>query len=361
MALVIYEPFEFWPFISGAYWVAGDGGMVPMHPSGISGMDGRCCGLGISGVTDAYVHWPLPSPLATVYMSFLYRGTSSYSGGNELWTWRDSAGTIQATLMRGSDKRLKAYKGWTATYIGQSTSLVNENVTYLINIKYTPHATAGVFQVWFSTPDQPPVLEIDLTNVDTQGGSGSVYSIRAGEQGGHADIPWQGYLDCLAVDDAEIPGLIKAKILLPNAAGYIGQMTQFPNTGNPYDKVNAPGRYGADLGLGDGLAGGEADLIHAFDLTTLNTTGIDQIVAVKPVALGKADWACVPSKLQVGIRSNGNNYLCDAVEAAPGWYPDTGFWETRVLSKLFLLDPYDNSQWNNSKADSLEVVMKTVT
>lgn len=359
MGLVIYEPFEFWPLVSGAGWSFNDDAIAMLAlPTGISGMDGRCLACNAGGCTDVTVYWDLPSPLSTVYMTFLYRPVNSYTYGNEIVTFRNSSGTILGMLGRGSDGKLNAYRGWGAGWLGGSTTSLSNNVTYRVDVEYTPHDTAGVFKVWITTPDQPPVLEIDITGTDTTDGSGSVSRLLFGEQGGHTDIAIEGYIDCLAVADDAIPGIIKAKILLPNAAGYIAQMSQFPNSGDPYEKVNDQGRQGPEINYAECIYGASVGLIHAFDLTTLNTTGIDQIVAVKPLVLGKLDWAGVPTKIQAGIRSNGANFFSDEQMVPIGWYPDGGHWETRPVSKLFLTDPYDSSPWSNSKADSLEVVMK---
>lgn len=361
MSLVIYEPFEFWP--PRAEWFYPTEKLPNMLASGISGMDGRCLNIGATSGTDtAYLVWTLPSPLATVYLTFLYRPVNTYSGGNEILTFRDASGNVQAQLRRDSSGYLWAQRGWGAANLGSSSNIVANNTTRRIDVKYKPHDTDGIFQVWISTPGEVPTLEIDATGVDTTDYAGNVAQLRLGEQGGHTDIPVNGYIDCFAVDDAEIPGLIKAKVLLPNEAGYLGQFSQLPNSGEPYDKVDDQGRMECgEINYADAIYSDVADKIHAFGLTTLEGTGIDQIVAVMPVSLVAPDLFSTPRNHQVGLRSGGNNYFSDSLLLLPSERRhDGGCYDMQVCSKMWFTDPADSGAWTISRVNALELLVKTV-
>lgn len=219
----------------------------------------------------------------------------------------------------------------TSTVLLTSAMALGLGVEYLIEVRYLPHASAGVFQVKVNG-----VLVIDYSG--NTGTTTPINNISFGKAS-----YWVFYLDNVVIDDAAWPGNSKIQAIKPTGAGNSTQWT--PSAGANYACVDEVPPSEADYIESNVI--GHLDLYAASDL--VGTIGAVKCVQVQ--ALAVAEGAPTPTNLQFAVRSGGTDYFSGDKLVPSGAAQLAGLWET---------DPATGVAWLAGAVNAMEIGVKAV-
>jgi hypothetical protein len=306
-------------------WDTVSGGTVP---AAVAGMDGSYNLL--LDITD-FVQKVLPED-DEYYVAFRWRSPNNYNLA--LITFYNGA-TALGWLGRA------ATTGILTVYIGtgsgspllSSASGLSINTTYLVEVRFKPLNSGGVFQVKING-----ILVIDFSG-DTTPGATTITSIKLGSQTYYG---W-AYFDNIVVDNAAWPGNTKIQAIVPTGAGTAAQWT--PSAGANYECV-------------DEVPASEADYIQTNTVDHLDTYAVGDLVGtiatvkcVQAQALAIAEGAPTPPDIQLAVRSGGTDYFSADKQVPTGSAQLSHLWET---------DPATAAAWLEAGVNAMEIGVKAV-
>jgi hypothetical protein len=266
-------------------------------------------------------------PAAEYWVAFRYiyvGGSSDYA-----FTFLDPDGTVLGCIKTDTGV-LTAVRG-SSTLLASGATAMAAGTAYKVEVRYKPHATAGIFQVKVNG-----TLEIDYS-----GNTGTTTNIGKIMLGWTSDFLGEGKWDNIIVDDAEFPGdtMIQARVV--NGAGDSTQWT--PSTGANYACVDEKPPVDTDYNRG-----AAADYLDLFAVAALSGAP-ETIKCVQVQARCKKEGA-PPAYLKLAVKTGGTVYLSGDVGAKTG----------RVMSRygLWQLNPNTGVDWQPS--DALQIGCKAV-
>ena len=294
----------------------------------VAGMSGaNCCTVGSGSIEKTF-----SSTKTELYIAFKLC-TSSMNGFNQILSFKDSNGTTIACLYKFGTNYLGIYRGNSnGTYLATGTTYISSWKTYLIEIRYKPLDSGGVFTIKVDG-----VTDINYSG-DTTSGLENILKVRLGDDPG--GVYFSGYFDDFIVDDANWIGNTKLGIITPNGTGTTNNWTA--SAGTAYQCI-------------DELAPSDTDYVYSNTVDQISTyamTTIANMNSVKSIQLqGRAAYegSPTPTKIQLGVRASGTDYF--ATDLSPG----VGF---GMLTKILELNPADSAAWEQADIDALEIGVK---
>jgi hypothetical protein len=308
-----------------AYAFAGGGGLS----APVQGMDGNYCCL--VRFNSDYLK-KVVAPASEYYCAFRYRPINVVYDSNKTILFM-SGGTTLGSLHR-SGGPMVAYRGNASVELARSTTSLNIDTTHLIEIRYKPHATAGIFQVKIDG-----VLEIDYYGNTTAGGE-TFDTFNFWTTSGYNVL---GYIDNFIVDNSKWPGNTSIQAIKPVGAGNFTLWT--PSAGDNYACVDEVPASESDFIATNTL--NHLDLYAAGDL--VGTIGSVKCVQLQALAI--AEGSPTPEHLQLAVRSNGADYFGDS-KAVPSVV--TG------MSSLWEANPATAAPWLEAEVNAMEIGVKAV-
>jgi hypothetical protein len=319
MARVFIDGFE-----SGSYDLYEDSYSATIIAA-TAGFDGAYC-LEL-GDSYACVVKNLPGA-AEYYFAFRYQPTSGYS--NFLIQFMDASSVILGAL-KGGAGRLTANRG-TGTLLATSSTTLMYGIVHRIEVRYKPHATAGVFQVKING-----VLEIDFT-----GNTGTTANIGRFMLGDWANqYNCKGRWDNIVVDDAEWVGDTMIQARMPNGAGNSAQWT--PSTGANYACVDEKPPSDADHNKTN-----VADNLDTLAVAAL--TGSPGAIKAVAVQFRCKLEGSPPTKIKGVVRTASTDYL--GAELSPP------FVNAASRQAIWNTNPNTTNPWQPS--DAIEIGYKAI-
>lgn len=300
----------------------------------IPGMHGDYC-LDFSALNSStqFVHKYLPEN-SEYYFAFKYRPTGS-SGFNVLGFYYGA--TLLGRLRRTYDNSpFEAIRGSITELRSGLTPLIDDN-TYLIEVRYKPHVSSGVFKVKING-----ITEFEFIGNTSDGGS-LIDGVRIGYA--NAFIPYtRAYFDCFVVDNSAWIGDTRVQATKVAGVGNSAQWT--PSVGNNYQCV-------------DEVPPSEDDWVktntvgHLDSYATQALVGvIGTVKCVQVQALMMKEGSPTPLNVQLVLRSGGTNYFSGNNEI-----PST---TSKGFSKLWATDPATGIPWTESGVNAKEIGVKAV-
>lgn len=298
--------------------------------TGISGMTGNYCldlGTAYAGVVRDI------SGEAEVYCAFRYKRRTS--GFSYLCSFLYNGTILGVLLVAGANGPLYFQRGSTTIVTG-TTNIATDQVCH-IEVRYKPDSVSGVVQVKL---DQ--TLELDFSGNTSDGGS-VINTFGFGSTIGEAYFA-EGYIDDIVLDDAGWIGNSKIAGIKPNATGNSTQWT--PSAGNNWECVD-------DIppGFSDYIKTNTVDKLDTYGLSDL-TGSIQSIESVQVEAWCGKSGVPTPGHVQLGLRTNSNNYFSGNVDIPMN--------DSRVLN-IWENNPYTGLPWTVSDVNSLEAGIKSVS
>ena len=298
--------------------------------TGITGMDGTYC-LNLNGISES-IQKNLPEA-SEYYVAFRYRCTAATSSAYGSIMGFYNGTTLLAALKANYLGVFEAYRFATLIASGGSFAV---NTTYLIEVRYIPANSGGVFQVKVNG-----LLVIDFSG-DTTNSATIINSIRFG--GGILSYVWAYlYVDNVVVDNAAWPGNTYIQAIKPIGAGNSTQWT--PSAGDNYACV-------------DEVPPSETDFVSTNTAAHLDTYGVGALVgmigSVKCVqlqALAKAEGSPTPTNIQLAVRSGAVDYVSPNKAVPTVSTQLAAIWET---------DPATGVPWTESAVNAAEIGVKAV-
>ena len=284
MARVFIDGFEagdakLWENVSGA----------TVSAASTYGMDGSYC---IYMAEYQYITKTLPSA-SEYYLAFIYRPTNTNNTLNIMQYF--SGATQIAMLTRNvSTYVLEARRGaGGGTLLASSATTLIVNTNYLIEVRYKPADSGGVFQVKING-----ALEINFSG-DTTDGATTIDSLRFGCSP-NSTWGWMAY-DNIIVDDAAWIGNTRIQAIVPTGAGNSAQLT--PSTGNNWACVDEKPPSETDY-----VSTNVVDQLDTYAAGDLAGT-IGTVKCVQVQTLAKAEGAPTPTNFKLAVRVGGTDYL----------------------------------------------------
>jgi hypothetical protein len=263
----------------------------------------------------------------------------------------DSAGDSQIYL--AFDRvglQLKAYRGatWTGVLIGTASELILDGQWNLFEIRYVPHSTSGILQVWLNN-----ILAIDFAGNTQATGNANVQFIDLGifrPVISTVTGPWIAF-DDIAVNDTT--GAVQngrcgdGSVLYQKSVG----------NGNSSQFVGSDGNSADNYALVDEVPPDTADYVASSTPGNQDGYTIESIPApynavrlVQPIAYA-ALAAPGEGDIRTGVRSGGTDYP-DAADS-----PLTDAYQF-IRGDVLYADPADSGAWTIAKTNALEVIVK---
>ncbi|MDI6854392.1 MAG: hypothetical protein QME75_12405 [Deltaproteobacteria bacterium] len=323
MARIFIDGFEsgqlnLWDGVVGATVVAAQ-----------SGMDGSyCLDCYSAGTAQKYVKKNI-SALSEIFIGFRWMPKNA----NRFLSFYNGSTLLGKLHLSGNGGNIVAYRG--STSIATGTETINYNSVYLIEVRYKPDDSAGVFQVKVNG-----VTDIDFSG-DTTPGATTVDNFWLS----HNDNNFpSGYFDNVVVDDADWPGNTRIAALKPIGAGSLTQWD--PSAGSNWDCVDEVPASDSDYISTD--AAEEVDLFAAADLPA-NAYSV-KCVQVQARALKEGNSLNVQN-LQLACRTNLNDYFSENF-AVPT--------SAKSFAKLWQNNPNTAQPWTKGEVDAMEIGVKAV-
>ena len=296
--------------------------------SSLSGRDGNYC-LSVDTSFNTSLEKNLPSR-SELYVAFrLYPKNSA----NAIKFYYDST-LLGYLYLTGTGGNFQAKRG-DGTILATGTTTIDSQVWILVEVRYKPADSGGVFQVKVNG-----ILDIDYTGNTTSGGS-SVNKIALGTNNFNYGI---GYYDNIIVDDASWIGDTKIQAIKPTAAGNSTQWD--PSSGSNWDCVDE--RPPSDTDYNYTNAADELDLFTFSDLSG----SIEEIKCVQVQARAKYEGAPAATKLQLGVRLSSTNYFSASKDLTTAFKQHYHLWEQ---------DPSTSSAWTASGVNAAGFGYKSVS
>lgn len=294
-------------------------------------MDGDYC-IEMDTHTD-YITRALPSN-SLYYIALLYRPTNAIFS-NSIFSFLDGA-TNLFTLVRQTtgSNFLEARRGNRAgAVIATGSTSLSLDTTYLIEVYYKPHDTAGIIQVKVNS-----VLDIDFSEGDTTAGGTTINAVKVGG----IDNYGQGIFDNIIIDDSEFPGTTNIQGVVVNGAG--NKTNWAPSSGSNWDCVNEIPANDADY-----VAINANEEIDLYTLADLSGT-IESVKCVQLQSRTKKDGAPTPQNLALALRTANTDYF-SSDKAVPS------DWES--LCHLWATNPNTSQAWTEGGVNGLEIGIKS--
>jgi len=307
----------------------------PAIASGISGMDGTYC-VNLTS-NDKSISTPLPAA-DEYYLAFLYKPTNDAYEASLVFFHNGT--TVLGSLYKNASSNgntLRIRRGnESGTLLATGTAVLNLNTVNLIEVRYKPHTSTGVFQVKVNG-----VLDIDFSGQT----AGSILQINRFSLGRYGTSGYAyGYFDNVVIDNSAFPGNTKIQAVKPTAAGNSTQWD--PSSGSNWDCVDEIPANDNDYVSTN--SNGALDLYTFSDLTG----SIGEIKCVQVQARTVKNGAPTPQNLQLAVRSGGTNYFSSSM-AVPSINP-------KILSNIWQLNPNTSAAWTVSEVNAAEFGMNAV-
>jgi len=286
-----------------------------------------------------YLEKNLGSTKTELYVKFRYKPYSQHSYNKHLLTFRDGAGTVIASLARNTTSyKLEARRGGNAgTLLATGTAALQLDTYYLIEVRYKPLDSGGVFQVKVDG-----ILDIDYSG-DTTNGNQNVQYVRIGSSA-ETGVYCYAYFDDVVIDDANWIGNSRIQGIRPNGAGNSTQWD--PSAGNNWDCVDE-----VPLSDTDYVSTNVTDEIDLYALGNL-AGSVGSVKCIQVQARAAYEGTPIPTKQQLAVRTNSNNYFSSS-QSPPSAFgmPIRNIWET---------NPNTSAAWTESEINALEAGIKAV-
>ncbi len=307
--------------------------------SAVEGMTGNYCLF--HNTNDQYIE-KFVSAKDEYYVAFKYKPNTNQA--RLLFQFFNGTNGLGGLRRRKNDDGdplyvLEAYKGKHASgsvILAQGSTQLVTGTAYLIEIRYKPHDSTGVFQVKLNG-----VLEIDFSG-DTTNYAGQIDRIRIGDTSN-----WSygyGYYDDLVLDDAGWIGNTKIQAIGPSAAGNSAQFD--PSAGSNWECVDEVPPSDDDFNSTN--VNDEVDLFTFGDLAG----SIEEVKCVQVQARAAYEGSPTPTKLQLGVRRSSTNYFSASKDLTTSLKQHCHIWEQ---------DPSTSSAWAKSGVDAAEFGYKAVS
>jgi len=303
---------------------------TPVLASSISGMDNTYC-MQMTTSAQQYVSKNLTAA-TEYYIAFRYRPSGVYSG-QRLIVFYNGTTKLGSVRRNNSTLVLGVYSSGDGL-LASSTAQINTNTTYLIEIRFKPNTSGGIWQVKING-----VLDIDYSG--NTGNASNINKLSIGAADGTP--PTYAYFDNIVVDDAAWPGDTRIQAIKPTGAGASTQW--IPSAGNNYDCVDEIPPSETDY-ISTNTTG-DLDQYAADDLTG----NIANIKCVQVQALAKAEGAPTPNNLQLVVRTGGSNFVSGDKEV-----PSV----SKQLYELWEDNPNTLAAWLESEVNAMEIGVKAV-
>lgn len=293
--------------------------------SALSGMDGNYC-VDCYGTAQKYIKKNI-SALSEVYIAFRFipKLTSRFLG------FYNGTTLLAKLQISGNGGYVQAYRG--TTLIATGSTVINYDSAYLFEVKYTPHGTTGDFKVKVNG-----ILDIDFSGNTTPGAT-SVDGIMLSNNDGNIA---PGYFDNVVIDDANFPGNTRIQAIKPTASGNSTQWT--PDTGSNWDRVDEVPPSDTDYNWCN-----QANLVDLFTFGDLQGQ-VDTVKCVQVQARAFRNGDPMPTKLQLGVRSGGNNYFGSSLDVTTS---------AKGLAAIWEADPATSQAWTVNGVNSAEFGYKS--
>jgi len=308
----------------------------PTVDSGISGMDGTYC-VNLTSNTQS-ISTPLPAA-DEYYLAFLYKPT--YETFEATLVFFLNGSTVLGSLCKntatnGNTLKIRRGNEESGTILATGTAVFNLNTVNLIEVRYKPHTSTGVFQVKvngvldidFSGQTASSILQINRFSLGRYGAAGYAY----------------GYFDNVVVDNSNFPGNTKIQAIMPASAGNSTQWT--PSSGSNWDCVEETPPSDSDYNYTN-----TNDMIDLFTFQDLSGS-IESIKCVQVQARAKYEGAPTPTKLQLGVRRSSTNYFSGSKDLTTAFKQHFHLWEQ---------DPSTSAAWTTSGVNAAEFGYKAVS
>lgn len=297
----------------------------------IPGMDGYSVWL-----NAAYTFLSKDLPAADeYYVAFRYRPATTSVGNNLLYFMNGSSVLGHLRRQTSGSYYLEACRG-SSTILATGSQSILANNTYLIEVRYKPHTSSGIFQV-----------KVNGTMVIDYSGNTTDYSLQINRIriSSESATSYNHYFDNIVVDNANWPGDTRIQVLTPSGAGNSTQWT--PSAGNNYECVDELPYSDSDYN-----STGGANNMDLFAFSNLSGY-IDSVKCVQVQARALYEGSPIPTKLQLVVRSGGSNYFSSSKDV-----PNTS---AKSLSAIWETDPATSAAWTESGVNNAEFGYKAVT
>lgn len=296
---------------------------------------------GMSGAYCLYCNNFMPlrtlvSSNSELYFAFKYC-VDNPTYALEIMTFKDSAGTYIASLTRSAATGLlvavRGSGGGTTLETGANT--IPYNVTFLIEIRYKPLNSGGVFTVKVNG-----VQDINYSG-DTTNGLENIKTIGIG---GVSNSVYAKFDDVI-VDDANWIGNTKIQAIVPTGAGATTGWT--PSTGANYAAVDEIPAVNTDY------VKTSSEQIDTYAMG--NLTG--SIASIKSVAVQTRNW-----REGNGLYDRGQHIVRPAstdrlAASKTSIFPITA----TSFQSIWELNPEDSAAWEEADVNGMEAGIKAVT
>ena len=268
-----------------------------------------------------------------LYFSFKCYGTDP-SASMDICAFKDSSFVITANLKRNtSSNLLKLYLGTgTGTLLATGIVPIYGLRTYLIEIRYKPLNSGGIFTVKVDG-----VQDINYSG-DTTNGAEEIRQFHSGAIGPSDSAYW--YIDDVIVDDANWIGNTKVGIIVPDGTGTTNNWTA--SAGNAWDCLNEIPPVDTDY-----VYSNTTNQIATYAMTTI--ASMNTVKAVQLQGRAAYEGSPTPTKIQLGVRASGADYFATDLSPGVGFGP---------LIKILELNPADSAAFEQADIDALEVGVK---
>ncbi len=221
----------------------------------------------------------------------------------------------------------------TGTLLGEGTIATTLGQVIQIEVRYIPNTSSGVVQVKING-----VLDINYSGNTTPGAT-SVNGVRLNEN--TTGNPWHVY-DNFIIDNSAWPGNTRIQAIKPTAAGNSTQWT--PDTGSNWDRVDEVPPSDTDYNWCN-----QANLVDLFTFGDLQGQ-VDTVKCVQVQARAVRNGDPMPTKLQLGVRSDGVNYFSSSLDVTTSAKGFAALWET---------DPATSQAWTVNGVNNAEFGYKS--
>lgn len=253
--------------------------------------------------------------LSEGYISLRWRVSGFFFLNGGIGVMSDGQNLISIGVLNGI---FKAYRN--TTLIASGTVDITINTTYLLEMYVKIDDTVGEVKLWING-----ILDIDFTGNTKPGAETTFNKIIAGKIG--SDLSYSKlYIDNVIVSDSYI-GEKFIQTIIPTGTGNSDEFT--PSAGDNWECVDdIPGSED------DYCETNTPDAVCTFEMSNL-TGDIGAVHGVSVSALAKIEGETAVPKLQLVIRSDGNDYVSDS--------KDVPFITATVVSEVWSEDPAGGS------------------
>jgi hypothetical protein len=303
---------------------------TPVPATTITGMDGTYC-VQMTAMAQQYLSKNLTAA-TEYYIAFRYK-PNAVTSGQRLFVFYNNATKLGSMRRNSTTLVLEAYSS-SDGLLASSTAQINNSTTYLIEVRFKPNTSGGIWQVKING-----ALDIDFSG--NTGNASNINKLCIGSADSNPGT--YAYFDNVIVDNAVWVGNTRIQAIVPTGAGNSTQWT--PSAGNNYACVDEVPPSESDF-----ITTNTVDYLDTY--ATANLSGsIGSIKCVQVQALAKYEGAPTPTNLELAVRSNGENYFSADKEVLTTSTQLSAIWET---------DPDTEAAWTESGVNAMEIGIKAV-